>query len=84
METKDINGDTFLHLSVKIDNIELVKYFISKNVNLNIKNKDGNTPLHLAVKRRTKSEVNIIFYFFIVLFNFIYNILFYLDYYDVD
>lgn len=59
LETRDDNGDTFLHLSVMIDNVDLVKYFISKNVNLNMKNKDGDSPLHVAVKKKVKTEVKI-------------------------
>lgn len=43
-----------------IDNVDLVRYFINKNVNLNMKNKNGDTPLHLAVKNRVKTEVKIL------------------------
>ena len=62
MEGRDDYGDTFLHLSIRIDNLDLVKYFISKNVNVNMKNKDGDSPLHIAMIEKKKTEVRIKFY----------------------
>ena len=39
-----------------------VKYFLEKNSNINLKNFDGNTPLHLALlnKKKCKNVINIL------------------------
>lgn len=44
-------GESVLHLAVKRNKLELVKYLISKGVNINLKDSEGNTPLSLAVGR---------------------------------
>ena len=41
--------NSLLHYSVKHDYKYLVEFLIQSNVNINIKNAEGNTPLHLAV-----------------------------------
>ncbi len=45
----DINRNTALHYAVANNNIRVAKYLISKFVNINSQNKDGDTALHLAV-----------------------------------
>jgi len=57
LEAKDNEGNTFVHTSVKENNLDLVEYIAYKNVNLNMKNNDGDTPLHLAMKNTTNQEV---------------------------
>lgn len=57
LEAKDNEGNSFLHKSVKENNLDLVEYIAYKNVNVNMKNNDGDTPLHLAMKNITNQEV---------------------------
>lgn len=45
------NGDSYLHrVAGKKGKDNLVKIFIEAGIDVNIKNKDGQTPLHLAVR----------------------------------
>lgn len=56
INVKDYDGNTLLHMAVKlmiesysIELIELIKYLISETEQLNEQNIQGNTPLHLSV-----------------------------------
>ena len=42
------HGWTLLHLAAKLGRIEIVKYVISKVLNINPKDNHGQTPLHIA------------------------------------
>ncbi|WP_425289498.1 ankyrin repeat domain-containing protein [Spiroplasma endosymbiont of Nephrotoma flavescens] len=42
------NGDTLLHLAVKINNLSLAKELIQSGININACNQVGTTPLHIA------------------------------------
>ena len=46
---QDENNNTFLILSVREGLINVVKELLEKNVNINIRNKKGNTALHYAL-----------------------------------
>lgn len=55
--TTDINeidqdGNTVLHLAAMIDDVDLVTYFIIKGADTHLRNKDGDTPLHAAIKHK--------------------------------
>ena len=45
---QDKNGNTYLHMSVIHQNINLIKSLLEKNININSQNNDGNTALHFA------------------------------------
>ena len=47
---RDTDYNTNLHRSVLKNNIKFVDYFLKKNLEVNKKNKHGDTPLHLAFK----------------------------------
>ena len=44
----DKNGNTYLHMSIIHQNINLIKRLLHKNININSQNNDGNTALHFA------------------------------------
>ena len=50
------NGNSFLHMAVLGGYDELVRYLLDKKSNINLKNYDGNTPLHLALHNKKKNE----------------------------
>ena len=47
---KDENqqGNSILHIAVKADNLDLLKFFKTNNVDLDLQNNNGETPLHLV------------------------------------
>jgi ankyrin repeat protein len=49
-----VNNPELLHIAVVNKKVNLVKFFIENRSNPNLKNVDGNTPLHLAVNVRGK------------------------------
>jgi len=48
---RDQNFNSNLHISVLNNSYKLVEYFLNKKLNPNAVNKDGRTPLHLAMKK---------------------------------
>ena len=57
---RDVNFNSNLHIAVKNNSIKLVKYFLNKNVNPNEVNKDGQTPLHFALKEGNKDIIDLL------------------------
>ena len=51
------NGNTLYHLAVETNNSELIKWVHDKKINVNIKNKDGITPLHLAIMKAKNDKI---------------------------
>ena len=53
-------GNSFLHLAVIGGYDDFVRYFIEKKADINMKNFDGNTPLHLALKSKNNKIIDIL------------------------
>ena len=49
-------GNSFLHLAVIGGYEEFVRYFLEKKSNINLRNFEGNTPLHLALLKKNQSQ----------------------------
>ncbi|HEB41433.1 MAG TPA: hypothetical protein ENI08_00245 [Candidatus Dependentiae bacterium] len=59
---KNAVGDTIIHIAVRRNDLPLLKYLIDQfsiNINLNIKNNDGQTPVSLATKFERKEVINL-------------------------
>jgi len=57
---RDSEYNSNLHIAVKNNSVELVKYFISKKYDVNDKNINGQTPLHLAIERGNKEIIKLL------------------------
>ncbi|MFC1843146.1 ankyrin repeat domain-containing protein [Candidatus Dependentiae bacterium] len=55
LEAKTPFKETLLHLAARHNQIEIVKYLLTKKVDINAKNKNNETPLFLAVKAGNKT-----------------------------
>ncbi len=53
-------GNSFLHLAVIGGYDEFVRYFIEKKADINMRNYDGNTPLHLALINKDIKIIDIL------------------------
>ncbi|GAA4233712.1 ankyrin repeat domain-containing protein [Postechiella marina] len=51
IKTTQKNGNTLFHLAANANNIDLLKYSNTLNIDINAKNKDGLTALHIAVMK---------------------------------
>ncbi len=49
----DEDGNTVLHLAAQIDDADLVTYFIIKGADPELKNYEGDTPLHVAIRNNS-------------------------------
>ena len=59
-DCKDINLNNNLHLAVKENNEEFVKYFLDKNFSPNEQNIYGETPLHYAMELKNKKIIELL------------------------
>ena len=57
---RDMENNSNLYIAVKNNSIELVKYFLSKNYNLNNVNEKGQTALHLACELGNEEIINLL------------------------
>ncbi|GGG38000.1 ankyrin repeat domain-containing protein [Bizionia arctica] len=55
--TSQKNGNTLYHLAVEENNLELIEWVSKYKVNINAKNAEGNTALHLAAMKATDTEI---------------------------
>jgi ankyrin repeat protein len=60
---KKIDGDTPLHVAIKLDSYFFVKRLLKKGADVNLKNDIGETPLHSACEKRLLEHVGRLFKF---------------------
>lgn len=63
LSVTDYNEDTLLHYAVMMNRADIVELLLRYCANVNAKNNDGDTPLHIAVYEKTCAEIitNLIF-----------------------
>lgn len=52
LDRQNVNLQTALHLAVERQHVQIVKLLVRKGANLNIPDKDGDTPLHEGKKKK--------------------------------
>lgn len=57
MDKQNVNLQTALHLAVERQHVQIVKLLVREGANLNIPDKDGDTPLHEALRHYTLSQL---------------------------
>ncbi|KAI8115951.1 E3 ubiquitin-protein ligase mind-bomb [Lucilia cuprina] len=57
MDRQNVNLQTALHLAVERQHVQIVKLLVQEGANLNIPDKDGDTPLHEALRHHTLSQL---------------------------
>ncbi|XP_071447272.1 E3 ubiquitin-protein ligase MIB1-like [Hetaerina americana] len=57
MDLQNINLQTALHLAVERQHTQIVRLLVREGANLNIPDKDGDTPLHEALRHHTLSQL---------------------------
>ena len=57
---QDKNGNSYLHISVIQQNVNLIERLIEKKISINTQNKDGNTALHLAYYINNVGIINLL------------------------
>ncbi|XP_064541015.1 E3 ubiquitin-protein ligase mind-bomb isoform X1 [Drosophila montana] len=57
MDRQNVNLQTALHLAVERQHVQIVKLLVQDGADLNIADKDGDTPLHEALRHHTLSQL---------------------------
>ncbi|XP_075212896.1 E3 ubiquitin-protein ligase MIB1-like [Lycorma delicatula] len=57
MDLQNVNLQTALHLAVERQHTQIVRLLVREGANLNIPDKDGDTPLHEALRHHTLSQL---------------------------
>lgn len=57
MDLQNMNGQTALHLAVERQHIQVVQLLVQLGAMLNVPDKDGDTPLHEALRHHTLSQI---------------------------
>ncbi|KAI5791492.1 ankyrin repeat-containing domain protein [Pyronema domesticum] len=52
VNSKNVRGDSALHITIQNDNIPMAKLLLGKGAHINQLNQDNKTPLHLAVEKK--------------------------------
>lgn len=57
INTKNLNLQTALHLAIDRQHYEIVKYLLEKKCNVNLQNKDGDTPFHCLIRNHNLNHI---------------------------
>ncbi|CAN8025960.1 unnamed protein product [Ixodes persulcatus] len=57
MDLQNVNLQTPLHLAVERQHAQIVRHLVREGCNLNVPDKDGDTPLHEALRHHTLSQL---------------------------
>merc|ERR1712055_786872 len=57
MDLQNVNLQTALHLAVERQHTSIVRLLVREGANLNITDKDGDTPLHESLRHHTLSQL---------------------------
>uniref|UniRef100_A0A146LRU8 RING-type E3 ubiquitin transferase n=1 Tax=Lygus hesperus TaxID=30085 RepID=A0A146LRU8_LYGHE len=57
MDIQNLNLQTALHLAVERQHAQIVRLLVREGANLNITDKDGDTPMHEALRHHTLSQI---------------------------
>jgi E3 ubiquitin-protein ligase mind-bomb len=54
---QNLNQQTALHLAVEREHLQIIKLLIENKCNINVQDKDGETPLHCILRHHTLSHL---------------------------
>jgi E3 ubiquitin-protein ligase mind-bomb len=57
LNLQNLNQQTALHLAVERQHFQIIKLLVQHNCNLNLQDKDGDTPLHCILRHHTLSQL---------------------------
>jgi len=57
MNLQNVNLQTALHLAVERQHTQIVRLLVREGADLNVTDKDGDTPLHEALRHHTLSQI---------------------------
>jgi cytohesin len=57
---QDENGETLLHLAVRLNNVRAIRTLIGLGVDMNARNTDGGTPLYVAARNNCLESVQLL------------------------
>uniref|UniRef100_A0A8D8UEG3 RING-type E3 ubiquitin transferase n=1 Tax=Cacopsylla melanoneura TaxID=428564 RepID=A0A8D8UEG3_9HEMI len=60
MDLQNVNLQTALHLAVERQHTQIVRLLVREGANLNVADKDGDTPLHEALRHHTLSQLRLL------------------------
>lgn len=57
LDLQNVNLQTPIHLAVERQHTQIVRLLVKEGANLNVQDKDGDTPLHEALRHHTLSQL---------------------------